>query len=394
MVLDTCYPVRILTLEQPMNRQLLSTLSLALAIMAPVASQDFLRYKFDANCGSEVINYAFQPLHAGTGTLVSNLPGLPAGAWTDGRFGDALRGGSVVAPTTHNYVDTGWAPGVVTGSMTWACWMRMDPTVPTPSLTYLFGNGTTFRVFTGGGGFLLTAAWGGTNVNTVTNVQTLARAGWTHVACVLDGAALQGQYYINGVPESPVNMTAAVNWTGNAFFVGKYSALTNASIFDLDEFVLVNRALTATEVTALVNGPFAADGRYGASCGVAGPSLDNNGTLPALGNFGYGFQVNGPATGFAWLLFGFSRCSIAGGALPLPIDLGTFTPLLSGCAGLTDTDYGSLSGVLSGGTANIGFPLPPFPALSGLHFFTQAVTLDGATGALRSSNAMAVGIGL
>ena len=126
----------------------------------------------------------------------------------------------------------------------------------------------------GGGGFFLCGSWGGSNVNTVANVQTLARAGWVHLACVLDGPALTGTYYINGVPEVPRVLTTAVNWTGSNFFVGKHSGLTNASIFSIDEFLLTNRALSAAEIGVLASSAYGADGRFGSSCG---PVLSGNG---------------------------------------------------------------------------------------------------------------------
>lgn len=363
----------------------------AASALATLPAQELLRYRFEAGCGSQVINFAANSPAPNEGTIVTNFAGAPATSWTPGQFGLGLKGASTVAPATHNYVNTGWVPGTITGSMTWATWLKMDPAAPTPSLTYVFGNGTTFRVFTGGGGFFLTSSWGGSNVNTTANIQTLARAGWTHLACVLDGSTLQAQYFVNGVPENPITMSAAVNWTGANFFVGKHSGLTNASIFDLDDFVLVNRAMSAAEIGVLATSPYAADGRFGSTCG---PLLQGNGQLPAVGNAAYGFSVNGPQTGFCWVLFGYSRCTIAGGSLPLPVDLGLFEPSLAGCLGHVDNDVGALGTVLVSGTANFGFPLPAWQGLAGLNLYGQGFTLDGATAQLRASNALAIGVGL
>lgn len=367
------------------------TTALALVVTTTVAAaQDLLLYKFESGCNAEAINFGASSPAPATGNIITNLAGAPAASWTSGRFGSALKGASVVAPQTHNYVDTGWNPGNITGSMTWACWVQMDPAAPTPSLTYLFGNGTTFRVFTGGGGFFLTSGWGGSNVNTVANVQTLARAGWTHIACVLDGTALTGTYYINGVPENPVALTTQVNWTGVNFFVGKYGGLTNANIFDLDEFILVNRAMTLPEIVALASASYGADGTFGSSCG---PTLAGNGQRPTLGNSLYGFQVNGPAFGFAWIVFGTSRCTMQGGLIPLPTDLGVFQPMLAGCRGHVDTDLGAVSSLLGAGSTAVAFPLPALPVLSGYTVYGQGVTVDAAATQLRASNALAVSIG-
>lgn len=364
---------------------------LAVSSAPALLAQDLLHYKFENACATSAVNFAAGSPAPATGNIVTNFAGAPASTWTQGQFDLALKGGVVVAPQTHNYVDTGWVPGNITGSMSWACWLKMDPAAPTPSLTYVFGNGSTFRVFTGGGGFFLTSSWGGSNVNTVANIQTLARAGWTHLACVLDGTALTGTYYVNGVPENPVTLTTAVNWTGTGFSVGRHSGLTNANIFDLDEFLLTNRALSAAEVAALASSPRAGDGRFGSTCG---PSLDGNGQQPLLGNAAYGIDLTGPNVGFAWLVFGWNRCTAFGGTMPLPIDLGILAPGLAGCQGHVDTDVGSLSSVLQNGTANFGFPLPAWPGLSGLTLYAQGVTFDAATSQLSSSNAVVMGVGL
>lgn len=372
---------------------MVAAFSLAAVTFSPtLLAQEYLHYKWQSGCFGNVINYAANSPAPNEGTIVTNLPNAPAGSWTAGPFGTALTGASVVAPATHNYVDTGWNPGTITGDMTWACWLKMDPNAPTPSLTYVFGTGGTFRIFTGGGGFFLTSGWGGGNVNTVANVQTLARAGWTHIACVLNSTTLTGTYYINGVPETPVTMTAPVNWTGTTFFVGKHSGLTNANIFDLDEFLLVGSALSASEVMALVNGPRGASGEFGSSCGSI---LSSNGQAPTIGNTNYAVTLSSaPTLALTWLMFGNTRCSLFNNTFPLPQDLGMFEASLTGCQVHVDNDVGVLSQITQNGTATYPFALPPWSALAGYQLYAQALTYDLSSSQLSSSNALAISIGL
>ncbi len=362
----------------------------SLLFVASASAQDLLHYKFDGSCNDKVINFAAGAT-TGDGTITSTLTGAPATSWKAGVYGGALAGG-VLSPTPAqvNYVDTGWNAGTITGSLSWACWLKMDPAAPTPSLTYLFGDGTNFRVFTGGGGFFLTAGWGGSNVNTVANIQTLARAAWVHLACVLDGTNLTGTYYINGVPEAPVTLSGGVNWTATTFYVGKNSTLSSPNIFDLDEFLLTHRALSANEVMALATTPRAADAPYGLG-GCGGLSLASSGGPPTVGNASYALVLDSGYVAPFTIGVGSSRCMLGG--LALPYDLGALLPGASGCSIEADQDLASASGVKPAGPLTIPLPIPNIASLAGLTIYVQAPGIDVGSSSFVLSNAFAIGIG-
>ena len=90
-----------------------------------VTAQDFLHYKFDSACTTEIINYATGPqAFAGNGTLQSNSALSP---FDTGVFGGSLAGGANAAPTYYNRVVSGWDPSAqpLTGDLTMAWFMRL-----------------------------------------------------------------------------------------------------------------------------------------------------------------------------------------------------------------------------------------------------------------------------
>lgn len=89
------------------------------------------------------------------------------------------------------------------------------------------------------------------------------------------------------------------------------------------------------------------------------------------------------------MVFGTNRCTMAGGTIPLPVDMGLFHGQLAGCEGYQDIDLGTLSTVVTGNPSMLPFPLPNLPGLSGFSCYGQVIT--GSQ--LSSSNALAIGIG-
>jgi hypothetical protein len=149
--------------------------------------------------------------------------------------------------------------------------------------------------------------------------------------------------------------------------------------------------MTATEIGVLATSAYGADAAFGSSCG---PSLAGNGQRPVPGNLAYGFTLTaGTAIGPAWLVFGTNRCTMAGGTITLPVDLGLFHGQLTGCQGYQDIDLGSLSTIVSSSPTAVGFPLPNLPGLSGFTLYGQAIMFDGVANHLASSNAISIGIG-
>jgi hypothetical protein len=356
------------------------------ALAALASAQDILHYKFDGGCGSTVVNHALGT-QVGPGTIVSALPGAPAAAWTGGQWRTALAGGGGQA----NCAAAGWNVGTFTGDFSISFWIRNHPGNPgTIGFGYLFGvSGPNFRCFTGSSGRLFLSGFPG-SLTSATNLTTQLNAGWVHCAVTIDQTNGIGTWYVNGAVDVSGSV-GAVSFTGTDFAVGARDATgSNASFLDTDEFLFTARVLSAAEVAALALDPQAGHGRYGSSCG---PSLDGNGTRPFLGNAGYGLVVDGTAVGLAWIVFGTNRCAL-GGAVPLPVHLGAFTPLLAGCEGHVDTDLGTLLTVIGGAPVTIGFPPPAIPSLSGFYLVGQAVTYDAGTNTLRTSNGLGIGVGI
>ncbi|MCU0866632.1 MAG: LamG domain-containing protein [Planctomycetes bacterium] len=376
-----------------------------------VTAQDFLHYKFDSACTTEVINYATGPqAFAGNGTLQSNSTLSP---FDTGAFGGCLAGGANVAPTYYNRVVSGWDPSAqpLTGDLTMAWFMRLrsGATVGT-GLNYLLGAPSGgFRLFTNGvagtgllqrevlvsGGnsgardFQLPAA--------ATNVQALAAAGWVHLAMVVDSTAQTADWYVNG--SSVLQLTgvpgAQISLAG-PFTIGAYSvAATGAgSAYDIDEFLLSKRAYTAGEVLAMSLAPRAGDGDYTSGvvsqCGAGNVVLGSVGGAPSLGNPGYGLQVTSATPSLFLLLAGLDRCTF-GGSVPLPLDGTPLLPLLNGCFIVTDAPV-IVNGVTAAGPSVVPFAIAPGAPI-GTVVYTQALGLELATLASSMSNGFATAVG-
>jgi hypothetical protein len=352
--------------------------------MSVASAQDILHYKFDGACGSTVINYAAGTPAPAIGTVVTSPPGGPF--WTAGRFGLALAP-SGVGPTAIT-LDTGFAPHAMTGSLSWACWLRVHPgsnQLGAPIGLFGDSSGGWMEI---AGTFLTTGSF--VTSFQGTNLFPLVQSGWTHVAVVLDSSTLTGTYYLNGTPQPPVPFAGAMNWTATSMQIGQWglSSFVNRT-FDIDEFILANRAMSAAEIAVLATDPRGADAPFGLS---AGARFTGNGQRPVPGNQSYGLVLNSNA-GAAWLVFGQSRCTMAGGTISLPVDLGTLNPRLNGLSGEVDTDLGVLTVLAAGGPTSIPFPLPNLPGLSGFQCYGQALVLDAASLQFTNSNALAIGIG-
>lgn len=387
----------------------------ALAATCAIATaQDFIHYKFDANCTNEVINYATGPQAlASNGLLETNA----AVQWDTGVFGGCLAGGTIApSPNTYNRVVTGWNPATqnITGSLTMAWFMRQRSS-PGTTLYYMAGAPTGgFRLFTNGvaGQGLyqrVLLASGGNGVNAsiandfylpaaTTNVQALAAAGWVHIAIVVDAAASTADWYVNGT--SVLQLTnvvggALINAAG-PFMLGAYTtSLTGAgSPYDIDEFVMSLRAYAPQEILALSLAQKAGDGDYvsgtTSQCGAGNVTLASSGGAPFAGNAAYSLDVSATTPSVYVLLAGFDRC-VYGGVIPLPLDGTPLTPLLNGCWILADAPV-TLGGFTAGPpTAN---PVPiPAATPPGFALFTQVLALDAATFATSMSKGFATHVG-
>jgi Concanavalin A-like lectin/glucanases superfamily len=354
----------------------------AVCLLTWAPAQDVFHCKFDGGCGTSVINYAAGSPAPAAGTLVTT--GTPANAWTAGRFGSALAHGTT---PVFNIVDTGWTPVNLTGGISWACWLQIPPTAGGSSINGLFGA-------TGSGCLLVPnlvviAGWGGSASFSSTALVNLARSGWTHFACTVDGSTRIVTPYLNGTPQATTSLSGPLNWTAtSSVVIGRYHTTFQNTLFDIDEFIFANRVMSAAEIAVLATDARAADAPFGTS---TGPGLIGNGQRPITGNLAYGMVLTANP-GLGLIMFGSNYCSL-GGTVSLPASLGVLHPALGGVQGFVDTNLGSFMLVVGAGGTQLPLPLPDFPGLHGYSFFSQALTLDTNTAQFAGSNALAIGIG-
>jgi hypothetical protein len=353
------------------------------------AQADVLYYKFEGG-GAKALNYAPGSPAPGEGPITNTLTSAPNTSFVPGRFGAALNSGIATTPYQGNHVDTGWAPSV-TGDYSWAAWLRNSRGAAGPSLTYVAGIPVSgaFRIYSGSSILLTVGNAGGTTYySTVANVFSMATAGWVHVAFVVDTAAMTATYYLNGVPEAPRVLTALPNIQGATFWVGRQTASNAPSVYDLDEFRFLQRAVTPAEIGLWASMHPAGDSAFGAGCGA---SMHSSNGLPQLGNFGYGIGVAAPTpNGLGIVALGFSRTNA--GALPLPLDLGTLLSGMSGCQWECSAEVTSLVLLDAAGHATLPFPLPPLAAYDQMAFYSQGLLLGGPLGQM-TTNPLAIVVG-
>lgn len=353
-------------------------------------AQNLIHYRFDEGYSNNVINYAKGSPAPTEGTIASTMTGGAPASWAPGKYGTALAASiQIPTPVQYNYVKSGWNPGTLSGSMSFACWLKTNPATPNPSLTYLLGNGT-LRAYTAAGA-MLTTGWNaaGQYVTSKASVFTLAKQGWQHIALVLDGSTMLATYYWNGVAEPPIVMTGPVLATGSYLYVGTYGPLTYPSVYDLDDFIFANRAMTAAEIAGYAANSPAADGAYG-SGGCGGVTLGSAGGPPTVGNFLYQLTLASGFAGSFSIGLGSNRASLGG--IPLPFDLGTVIGGIGTCMVDSSLDLLSLSGGKGPGSTSVGLPVPANPAISGLTLYLHALMLGGSA-SVNLSNGFAVGIG-
>jgi len=228
------------------------SLAAAFALAASCASADstpdVLHYKFN-DVGTSVTNLASSPP---VGTATATIMGSLTQTGVDLNYasnGYSLMGSGNSSST--DYLNTGWAPDLGTGSWTIAFFTQNFTASAT--LFYIFGDANTnsFRCFTNGvalpnnwilrgAGLTDTFLYGGA---TVAN---------HHAAFVYDSVAATVTPYLDGVAGTPVAQ-GAVNVTGSGpFKVMGYSTNVGAPAGGLiDDFRVYRRALSAAEIAAI-----------------------------------------------------------------------------------------------------------------------------------------------
>lgn len=244
-----------------------------------------------AALGREPSGDACLPFDEGSGATAADTTGNGRDAslengvqWGEGRFG-----GAVVLDGNNDHL--AFAPGVVEElrDFTLSIWVRPDA-VPNWTRIVDFGSGTDRYLFltprnslTGRLRYAITAGGNGAE-QWIDGAGPLPTGVWTHIAVTLAGAV--GTLYVNGAPVGsnpamtlrPADLGRTTNnWLGRSQFGGD-------PYFDgaIDEFRLVDRALSADEVAALALGEreawrlahFGTTANAGPAADDADPDLD------------------------------------------------------------------------------------------------------------------------
>ncbi len=207
------------------------------------AVPELLYYKFDTT-GTVVRNQASSPP---SGTAFGSInSGLSIGA------GGACSSNALIGTGGSDYFNTNWATST-SGSWTISFWGK-DQYINSGSAFYLFGdpNASSFRCFTSGiafpgnymlrGGFNEVLLSGGANGDSVCTFVYDATAG--------NIKAYRNKTLVNTVNQGTITLSSS-----GTFKLGNYNSSTGMiSGSKLDEFRFYNRALSASEVAALVGG--------------------------------------------------------------------------------------------------------------------------------------------
>jgi hypothetical protein len=362
----------------------LALVILALCPSALSAQNEIIYYKFDEAGGTRVINYAPATSPAAEEGNITTTD--PNGPFAPGRIGlGSLRGGP---STGQSFVESGWN-GAFSGDFTVAFFAK-HRSAP-PSATYLFGlDGGSFRGFTAGvanRGFLV-RSWGGmpADLPMTKDFQTMVMANWVHLALVVDTSRSSATYYLDGVAEPAITITAGANVPGaTSFRAGGYT--TPHTTYDLDEFRFLNRAATPTEILLWSQRTTPADSPFGKSCGA---TLGSSSGPPSRGNAGYALNLSGAAASQPFVLvLGGSRTTFF--SVPLPFNIGNVFPGLQGCSWEASLAI-AMAGATSGsGAAAQPMGIPNDGSLEAATLYIQALVLR--LGTEQTSNPFAISIG-
>ncbi len=378
-----------------MRRTLLGMIVLwCLAPLAPaLMGQDVLYYKFDAQGGNKVINYARSSVKGpNEGTLMGNAS--VAQRWAKGLYNGALYGGETSRwKTRQNYVDTGW-DGVFTGSFTVAWFMKLrGQQAGINDLSYAFSGVGPFRCFTNGIALkgLMVRGWGGKDLWLTADVQSLAAKRWVHVALVVNDKAKVAVWYLDGKAQAPIKITKTpkVSKGKHAFRVGFHETLATPFQYDVDEFRFSRKATPALEMAGWARGTQAADGPYGKACGGSlGPLYP--GQIPWTRTGKYGVRASFTRAGPVVFLLGSSRTSLLGFPNLLPFDLGPVFSGLKGCPLQSSMEFVLATSVGKSGVVDFPLPIPGNSKYTRMTLYVQCLLLNA--GKQESTNGWAISI--
>ena len=190
---------------------------------------------------------------SGTSTADSsgnNNAGTVSGAsWTSGKYGSAMQFDGV-----NDYVDAGNASSLNTAKITISAWIKPNTDGTYLSITgrgtgnaqvdqnhHLFSRSDTNKLAF----YARDAVW-------IYSDGTVASGSWSHVAVTYDGTNVI--FYINGQASGirPASYSSLVSVTNN-LRIGRQGDSTNYFNGTIDEVQIYNRALSASEISALYN---------------------------------------------------------------------------------------------------------------------------------------------
>jgi hypothetical protein len=255
----------------------------------------------------------------------------------------------------------------------------------------VFGLGS-FKAFTGGIAMrrVRCEGWGGTPavLELMFDVQSLAAAGWTHVALVVDPYGTgSARWYVNGTlrQTTPITARAAVAASSTGTLLVGAAAVGQAGRYDLDEFRFVAAPLSASEVAVWASSSPANAAAYSPACGA---NLRTRGQ-PTLGNANFELRVEGTPGSVVALTLG-ATARLFGG-LDLPIDLGLVNQSFAGCLWYSDYSISLATALPGTGLADVILALPNDPMLRGLDLDAQALVVE-PTLLLRATNAQVLAL--
>lgn len=355
----------------------------AVTCAVPATAQDgVVYYKFDATDTTQVLNHAHGASAGprfGTTSWPANL------CYTTGQIGHALQRSGLVG-LAGKFVETG-VTGPIAGSMTIAFALRNGGANSSATYSPIAGQ-PSWSIATGGsaGSGLQLHGTGVGDVNGDFGAPLCSLPGWNHFAVVVDAAAGTARWYGNGALVSSQPISGGVQIAAQqALRVGTDYVTHCGGLYDIDEFRLLDRAASATEIAAWANGTAATAVPFGAATAVA---LAANQT-PQLGNPTFALVATAPNSLLVAFAFGSSYAQFGGTALPLSLN-----GVLPGPAGqlLLVAPEGISVAATQDGVATLPLPVPANTQLLGRFAAVQAIALLG-DGQFRTGNALLVSPG-
>ena len=145
----------------------------------------------------------------------------------------------------------------LTTAMTWSVWVNMN-TTHTTDYPYLFAkwsSGNTHsnyafytQIDSIPAGYFVMRYWDGTTA--LSSSTHIPRGQWVHLAAVHNGTGLT--YYVNGVADNTITVTAGSTNTGN-LIIGRAPSGVRTFPGEIDEAAIFNSALSASDVASLAS---------------------------------------------------------------------------------------------------------------------------------------------